>query len=1266
MLFSGKVNKRVVRGGNRRRKHGSTKGSSNSTKQRNNGTSSTSLLEDARRNARERQKSRKRKKSALNIQNLYRTRKTSAKIRETLIDHWAQNLDLMISKHVHGNDRTNGEVYLREYFRFAFVFTRSFPSPQEKQKKKTPQTASHLTLFLKYFNVAIDIFSQLERSNLISSVHGDNGTGNSKSNLGRLIAYLFYLLTWVHRHDSDRDISSDMNTSIHEGNKGNSQSILHSISLGVKVMLSLESSVMNDQGKHPIPIWKTFGLFTNHRITLNEGVNSFSTSKLQGGNSIPVVKLFVKLLPSLVNTFASRTSLQTLSMTQQFCLLGNILCLQKQQSLLSHPGGLTSSHRVAILTLLSRLLKFRFVPSCILKASVMAGRNQQDTSGTVSLCQTNIRTDNDMQIEKMKFVPGENTKEKTILAQSNNTSDLSQKLTEDGTVSEDVAMSEDNSEWSDATHISTPKIKNLLFNRQIRDVYSRQLADVKVESPQSSVLSSTEPLSAAMGEVLSYLVSLDFIANFGAPTAAVNIEFVRILLNIFDTFGVHLPLESLLALCGTTQVKRVIEGRISTSKSRIQERHAILSSLRVYFESGHRMRRYLGKRLPFLAQLVHLLDEVEDHPKQALDVIRLLSYFDVEALSEAVKCQTQAHSQQSMLSGTTKPYFQKYARLLNTHLRKCLFQRYSPEYRTTKLPSIVWILVKGYNALYEQYPSCISDWTFPITKIPSGIFTHLKKLCALVDGKTRKKHNQHNSPSGGALSNHLDIQIATTASRIPATADTGAYSDENKMESHESEDLDGEWSSSEDDDTENENTYTDDVDSDDPSNSSDQNSLFFTGTPQLLFPLSGRTGLAFIIANLPQCLAFNHRVKLFASRLELSKRQHANASSMGLFHGSGRKNLSVRRQHIYMDSFHALAKAPIGVLKRAYGLRIQFINETGQIEPGIDGGGLSREYLQELCKALFSSKLFFSQTTEHGLLYPNSQPEIQFPFSVQMDHWRFIGRIMGKALYDGVLVEQMFAPFFLNRLLGRQVYIRELRYLDNQLYKSLLYLKTHKMSLNFEDLQIYFENETEEEARDNMAMKEARLVTRQNVDEYIAKVASYRLSRQFSSQTNAFLQGFNEFLPHNEFYLFMFNSLELQELMGGSQADFDVAKLRNVTNYTGYHPSQPYVKAFWNLVENEFTSEQRRKFLFFVTGCSREPLQGFGSLEPGFCIQEIRPHDTNSSSTSNSQNSKAAPMRLPSAATCMNLLRLPRYPSITILKEKLIYSIENAQGFQLS
>lgn len=45
---------------------------------------------------------------------------------------------------------------------------------------------------------------------------------------------------------------------------------------------------------------------------------------------------------------------------------------------------------------------------------------------------------------------------------------------------------------------------------------------------------------------------------------------------------------------------------------------------------------------------------------------------------------------------------------------------------------------------------------------------------------------------------------------------------------------------------------------------------------------------------------------------------------------------------------------------------------------------------------------------------------------------------------------------------------------------------------------------------------------------------------------------------------------------------------------------------------------------------------------------------------------EASQERLPTASTCVNLLKLPPYRSAKIIREKLLYAIKEVAGFDLS
>lgn len=58
--------------------------------------------------------------------------------------------------------------------------------------------------------------------------------------------------------------------------------------------------------------------------------------------------------------------------------------------------------------------------------------------------------------------------------------------------------------------------------------------------------------------------------------------------------------------------------------------------------------------------------------------------------------------------------------------------------------------------------------------------------------------------------------------------------------------------------------------------------------------------------------------------------------------------------------------------------------------------------------------------------------------------YAFLGRMLGKALYDGMLVNIPFAPFFLAKVLGQSPSFHDLAALDPELHRNLLFLKVER------------------------------------------------------------------------------------------------------------------------------------------------------------------------------------------------------------------------------
>lgn len=301
----------------------------------------------------------------------------------------------------------------------------------------------------------------------------------------------------------------------------------------------------------------------------------------------------------------------------------------------------------------------------------------------------------------------------------------------------------------------------------------------------------------------------------------------------------------------------------------------------------------------------------------------------------------------------------------------------------------------------------------------------------------------------------------------------------------------------------------------------------------------------------------------------------------------------------------------------------------------------------------------------------DTDADVQDSVNLLMRQYEFMGRIVGKCLYEGILIDIGFAGFFLTQWslfkagpTGYSAYrptINDLRDLDEALYKGLLDLKYYPGVVE-EDIPLTFtviDEVTLSNGKTRTIESELvpggsnQAVTGENRLLYISLMARWRLSRQSHRQTSNFLKGLSSIIEPG--WLSMFNQMELQTLIGGAASSIDVADLRRNTLYGGVYQigddlqEHESVQHFWEAMET-MTDEDRRKVLKFVTSTPRAPLLGFGSLNPKFSIRD----------------SGADESRFPTTSTCVNLLKLPRYRTVATLREKLLYAVNSGAGFDLS
>ena len=422
-----------------------------------------------------------------------------------------------------------------------------------------------------------------------------------------------------------------------------------------------------------------------------------------------------------------------------------------------------------------------------------------------------------------------------------------------------------------------------------------------------------------------------------------------------------------------------------------------------------------------------------------------------------------------------------------------------------------------------------------------------------------------------------------------------------------------------------------------------------------------------LLQTLPHIIPHEERVLLFRDNVAAQK---ATLTSPHLH-----TLITVYRARLVEDGYRQLNSLSPTALKSV--IRVRFVNEQGLDEAGIDQDGVFKEFLEETLKRVLDPSLNLFLMSSENQLYPS-------PSSVltenHLELLEFTGKMLGKALYEGIVVDCPFAGFFLSHVIGEQqtaLYssIDQLPSLDPELYKNLTYIKHYDGKV--EDLGLTFSYD--EERLGELVSHELRPggkmlpVTNDNRIIYIHLMAHFKMHTQIRDQTRAFVKGFRSII--NPEWLAMFSIPELQRIISGDNVEIDLKDLRKHTQYYGgFHDNHRVVSWLWDILEKDLTAKEHSLFLKFVTSCSKPPLLGFAHLEPPFsirCVEVGDDEDTGDTVGSVVRGFLAVGRRdpvhrLPTASTCFNLLKLPNYQKKATLRNKLRYAITSNTGFELS
>lgn len=349
----------------------------------------------------------------------------------------------------------------------------------------------------------------------------------------------------------------------------------------------------------------------------------------------------------------------------------------------------------------------------------------------------------------------------------------------------------------------------------------------------------------------------------------------------------------------------------------------------------------------------------------------------------------------------------------------------------------------------------------------------------------------------------------------------------------------------------------------------------------------------------------------------------------------------IRREYIVQDLLRCIQLNP-GNLKKS--LRVQFVNE-----PGVDAGGLKKEWFLLLARALFSPLAgMLCNVEDSNYLWFNVIPV------ENSEMYYLFGAVLGLAIYNSTILDLKFPPALYKLLLGLPVGLADYHDIFPVAASNLFKIRGFPPQ-DLELLELTFEVTFHDafgrlHARELVPGGKDCPVTVDNREQYIDKYARFFLTDGMHHQIQQFTSGFSAVVDGNSLSLFLPEEIQLL-LCGSEETRFDVDMLKSITQYSGWDSKEeaidsPFIHWFWEYV-TDLTFAQQKKLLLFITGSDRVPATGVQNLTLKI------------SRLSGGEDSD----RLPVAHTCFNELSIYEYSSKKKMVDKLTKAVNMLAGF---
>ncbi|XP_069045097.1 probable E3 ubiquitin-protein ligase HERC4 isoform X2 [Lepisosteus oculatus] len=341
-------------------------------------------------------------------------------------------------------------------------------------------------------------------------------------------------------------------------------------------------------------------------------------------------------------------------------------------------------------------------------------------------------------------------------------------------------------------------------------------------------------------------------------------------------------------------------------------------------------------------------------------------------------------------------------------------------------------------------------------------------------------------------------------------------------------------------------------------------------------------------------------------------------------------NLAVRRCNLIEDAFKILSNVAVEDLRKL--LTVEFVGEIDR--PGVLRKDFFLYFFDKVIEP--ESNMFWYNELSTLLWFPSKT-------SVEKKKYYLFGILCGLAMNNYNTVHLPFPLALFKKLVDVKPTLEDLKELEPRVGKSLQNVLDYSDDDIEENLCLSFNVSWDGMVVNLHPDGEDIPVTNTNKEQFVSAYVDYVFNKSVKNLFEEFKRGFYQVCKMD--MVKIFQPQELMETVVGKE-DYDWETLKQNCIYEPeYHANHFNILMFWE-VFNELSTEHKKAFLLFLTGCDRPPVLGMGCIKMTIRVLYNFTQE-----------------HFPMALTCHSLLSLPKYKTKEKLRVKFLEAINHNRGF---